>query len=133
VGRYFRAADVCFVNSLHDGMNLVSKEFIAARDDEQGALVLSEFAGASNELWDAVLVNPYDIEGTARALATAIEMPPEEQRARMRRLRTTVAGHDAHHWASQILSDLLASWADSEHDPAIFAEATRQLPSSLVS
>jgi trehalose 6-phosphate synthase len=107
VARYFRAADVCFVNSLHDGMNLVSKEFVAARDDEQGVLVLSEFAGAANELFDAVIVNPYDIDGSATALAAALTLSRDEQRERMRRMREAVAAHDAHRWASGMLSDVL--------------------------
>lgn len=107
MARYFRAADLCFVNSLHDGMNLVSKEFVAARDDEQGVLVLSEFAGAAHELWDAMIVNPYDTDGAAHVLARALALAPDEQRERLRRMRQTVASHDAHHWASSLLGDVL--------------------------
>jgi len=88
---FMRAADVCYVSSLHDGMNLVAKEFIAARDDERGVLVLSSFTGASRELTEALVVNPYDIERAAEALAVALRMSPDEQRARMRSMRAQVA------------------------------------------
>jgi trehalose 6-phosphate synthase len=107
IARHFRGADACVVSSLHDGMNLVSKEFLAARDDEQGMLVLSEFAGAANELHDAVLINPYDIDAGAAALANALGMTVEEQRERMRRLRAVVAKNDAHVWASRMLDDVI--------------------------
>ena len=80
----FRAADLCIVSSLHDGMNLVAKEFVAARDDEQGVLILSSFAGASRELSEALIVNPYDAHEMAEALAPALPMPEHEQRERMR-------------------------------------------------
>ena len=105
VVRFLRAADVCFVGSLHDGMNLVSKEFVRARDDERGVLVLSAFTGAARELTDALQINPYDADGTAAALAAALMMPEEEQRGRMRRLRSAVASFDAHRWGAMILSD----------------------------
>ena len=106
IARYLRAADFCYVGSLHDGMNLVSKEFIAARDDEQGVLVLSAFAGASYELHDALIVNPYDVEQVARSLAVAIDMPPLQQRYRMRRLRRIVAAADARSWSRRMLEDV---------------------------
>ena len=106
IARLFRAADFCYVGSLHDGMNLVSKEFVAARDDEQGVLVLSAFAGASYELRDALIVNPYDVEQVARSLALAIDMPALQQRYRMRRLRRVVAGADAQSWATRIIDDV---------------------------
>jgi trehalose 6-phosphate synthase len=107
IARYLRAADACVVSSLHDGMNLVAKEFVAARDDEHGVLLLSEFAGASGELHDASIINPYDVDGSANALEMALQMPPDEQRARMRRLRAVVEHHDAHAWASQMLADII--------------------------
>jgi trehalose 6-phosphate synthase len=88
-------------------MNLVSKEFVASRDDEQGALMLSEFAGAANELHDAVIFNPYHIDQAAAVLASTLEMPQDEQRARMHRLRQTVQLHDAHAWAARMLGDVL--------------------------
>jgi trehalose-6-phosphate synthase len=106
VSRLMRAADFCYVGSLHDGMNLVSKEFVAARDDEQGVLVLSAFAGASYELRDALIVNPYDVEQVARSLALAVDMPSLQQRYRMRRLRRVVAAADARSWAARMLADV---------------------------
>jgi trehalose 6-phosphate synthase len=87
VFRFYRAADVCYVSSLHDGMNLVAKEFVASRDDEQGVLVLSQFTGAARELTEALIVNPYDLEESSAALAAALRMPPGQQRARMRAMR----------------------------------------------
>jgi trehalose 6-phosphate synthase len=107
IARYLRAANVCIVSSLNDGMNLVSKEFVAARDDEQGVLLLSEFAGAAAELHDASIINPYDVDGSATALEAGLAMPVEEQRERMRRMRSVVQRHDAHAWASQMLADIL--------------------------
>ena len=86
----YRAADVCYVSSLHDGMNLVAKEFVAARDDEAGVLLLSRFAGASRELSEALVVNPYDIEGVADALVSALNMPAVEQRERMRAIHAAI-------------------------------------------
>ena len=88
VSRWYRAADICLVTSLHDGMNLVAKEYVAARDDEDGVLVLSKFTGAAVELRDALLVNPYDIVGVAEAISAGLEMSPEERRERMQRMRT---------------------------------------------
>ncbi len=87
VFRFFRAADLCYVSSLHDGMNLVAKEFVAARTDLKGVLVLSEFTGAARELTEALIVNPYDLEGSSDALAAALSMPREEQADRMRSMR----------------------------------------------
>src|SRR5258706_9050643 len=84
--KYYRACDVCFVSSLHDGMNLVAKEFVASRDDERGVLVLSQFTGASRELPEALIVNPYDIDQCAAAVKAALTMPPREQRDRMRNM-----------------------------------------------
>jgi alpha,alpha-trehalose-phosphate synthase [UDP-forming] len=107
----YRMARFCIVSSLHDGMNLVAKEFVAARDDLQGVLVLSELTGAAQELRDAVIINPYDIEGFADALAEAIDMPPEEQARRMHALRRVVAGRDVFGWASDILEGLDSLWS----------------------
>jgi trehalose 6-phosphate synthase len=103
--RYYRAADVCYVSSLHDGMNLVAKEFAAARDDEQGVLLLSCFAGASRQLTDALIVNPYDIDGVADVLLVALIMPPAEQRERMRAMRACVSAHNVFGWAGSMLID----------------------------
>jgi alpha,alpha-trehalose-phosphate synthase [UDP-forming] len=100
----YRAADVCAVTSLHDGMNLVCKEFVAARDDEQGVLVLSRFAGAARELGEALIVNPYHVEETAEALYRGITMPAEEQRERMANMRSTVREFNVFRWAGRMLA-----------------------------
>jgi trehalose 6-phosphate synthase len=100
-----RAADVCCVTSLHDGMNLVAKEFVAARDDAQGVLVLSTFAGAARELPDALIVNPYDADDVADALERALAMPAAEQRSRMVRMREVVGHHNAYRWAGRMLKE----------------------------
>ncbi|HUH93052.1 MAG TPA: trehalose-6-phosphate synthase [Casimicrobiaceae bacterium] len=105
VNEYYRAADVCVVTSLHDGMNLVAKEFIAARDDEQGVLVLSQFTGAARELHDALLVNPYHNEQCAHALYRALTMPADEQRVRMRSMRRLVQEFNVYRWAGAMLLD----------------------------
>ncbi len=107
VTQYLRAADICYVGSLHDGMNLVGKEFVRARDEGDGVLVLSQFAGAARQLEDAVIVNPLDPTGTAGLLAFALQMNEQEQRARMRRLRRTVAANDAHRWAAAVVGDAM--------------------------
>ncbi|MBE7418928.1 MAG: trehalose-6-phosphate synthase [Ideonella sp.] len=105
VTELFRAADMCVVTSLHDGMNLVSKEFVAARDDEQGVLILSRFAGAARELTEALIVNPYHVEESADALHRAATMPVAEQRERMGALRMTVREYNVYRWAGRMLSD----------------------------
>jgi trehalose 6-phosphate synthase len=105
VFRYYRAADVCYVSSLHDGMNLVAKEFVAARDDEHGVLVLSQFTGAARELSEALVVNPYDIEEASAALLTALRMPRREQQDRMRSMRALVAEFNVYRWAGRMLVD----------------------------
>ncbi len=101
----FRAADFVVVNSLHDGMNLVAKEFVAARDDEDGVLVLSTFAGASRELPEALLVNPFDVAETAAAMKAAMEMPRPERRIRMKAMRRTVKENNVYRWAGRMLMD----------------------------
>ncbi|PYT54325.1 MAG: trehalose-6-phosphate synthase [Acidobacteria bacterium] len=106
IARFYHAASFCMVTSLHDGMNLVAKEYAASRDDERGVLILSTFAGAAHELSDALLVNPYDISQLADAIHRALEMPEEEQAARMRRMRQTVREHNVYRWAAHLLSDL---------------------------
>jgi len=105
VFRYLRAADVCYVSSLHDGMNLVAKEFIAARDDERGVLVLSQFTGAARELTEALLVNPYDIRQASDALVSALRMPLDEQAERMRAMRALVSHFNVYRWAGRMLVD----------------------------
>jgi trehalose 6-phosphate synthase len=111
----YRLADFCIVSSLHDGMNLVAKEFVAARDDEDGVLVLSELAGAAQELHEALIINPYDVDGFADALARAIDMPADQRRARMRALRRVVAGRNVFGWASDILEGLESLWTRPLH------------------
>ena len=93
------------MTSLHDGMNLVSKEFVAARNDEQGVLILSRFAGAARELTEALVVNPYHVEECADALQQALTMAPGEQRERMASLRMTVREFNVYRWAGRMLSD----------------------------
>ena len=103
--RLYRAADVCMVTSLHDGMNLVCKEFVAARDDERGVLILSRFAGAAREMPESLVVNPYDVEESADALYQALTMPAGEQRERMASLRSTVHEYNVYRWAGRMLAD----------------------------
>lgn len=105
INALYRAADACVVSSLHDGMNLVCKEFVAARHDEQGVLLLSQFTGASRELPEALSINPYHIEGMTNALHQALDMPPSEQRERMASMRTTVRESNVFRWAGRMLGD----------------------------
>lgn len=119
VYRYYRAADFVYVGSLHDGMNLVAKEFVAARDDEQGVLILSQEAGAARQLRAALLVNPLRIEQSAAAIDYALRMSSIEQAKRMRVLRADVKKFDATWWATQILNDArtpAGAWARAESD-----------------
>lgn len=102
---YFRAANVCYVSSLHDGMNLVAKEFVAARDDEQGVLVLSQFTGAARELTEALVVNPYDVRQAGAALVAGLGMEPSEQRERMAAMRRLVSELNVYRWAGRMLAD----------------------------
>ena len=106
ITRYYHAASLCMVTSLHDGMNLVAKEFVASRDDEHGVLILSTFAGAALELTDALQVNPYDVQQSAAAILRALEMPDDEQTARMYRMRMKVKDYNVYRWAANLLSDL---------------------------
>jgi len=104
---YYQAADIALITPPKDGMNLVAKEFCAARSSGDGVLILSEFAGSAVQLQDgALLVNPYDVEGVADALYRAFKMPPAERRERMQRLRRAVRGHDVFHWADTFLATL---------------------------
>jgi trehalose 6-phosphate synthase len=100
----YRMAAGCVVSSLHDGMNLVAKEFVTARDDERGVLVLSKFTGAARELPDAILVNPFDIDQLADGLHAVLTMSQEEQETRMRRMRIQVDDHNIYRWAGMLLS-----------------------------
>jgi alpha,alpha-trehalose-phosphate synthase [UDP-forming] len=103
---YYEAANFCMVTSLHDGMNLVAKEFVVSRNDEQGVLILSRFTGASHELADALIINPYDTDEMARAIHKAVTMPAEEQKARMERMREAVKEHNVYRWAENLISTL---------------------------
>jgi trehalose 6-phosphate synthase len=106
IARFYRAASLCLVTSLHDGMNLVAKEFVASRDDSQGVLILSTFAGAALELTDALLVNPYDVQQLAGAIHRGLNMTFEEQTTRMQRMRDSVREHNVYRWAASLLADL---------------------------
>ena len=136
--RYYRGADLCYVSSLHDGMNLVAKEFVAARDDEQGVLVLSKFTGAARELTEALVVNPYDLDEASGALAEAVLMTPAEQRERMRAMRRSIAEGNVYKWAGRMILDaarvrtsdrFTARFSDrftdgiAQHDSPIVADA----------
>lgn len=103
---YYRAADLCLVTSLHDGMNLVAKEFLAARSDNQGVLILSQFTGAARELRDALLINPYDTDQTAEAIRAALEMEPEDKQLRMQRMRKDIKEHNIYRWAGDLITEL---------------------------
>jgi len=103
---FYRHADFCMVTSLHDGMNLVAKEFVVARDDGDGVLILSRLTGAARELREALLVNPYDLDGTAEAVRMALEMPADERRARMRRMHDWVREHNVYRWAGRLVDEL---------------------------
>jgi trehalose 6-phosphate synthase len=105
VFRHYRAADFCYVSSLHDGMNLVAKEFVAAREDEAGVLLLSHFTGAARELTEALIVNPYDLEEASSAIARALSMPLAEQTDRMRSMRSFVSEFNVYRWAGRMLVD----------------------------
>ncbi|MFI5305104.1 MAG: trehalose-6-phosphate synthase [Nitrospiria bacterium] len=106
VFRYYRAADLCIVSSLHDGMNLVAKEFISSRSDVSGALVLSSFTGAARELKDAYIINPYDTQNTADTIYRAISCKQEENKERMTRLRYTISNYNVYTWAAQFLTEV---------------------------
>jgi trehalose 6-phosphate synthase len=106
VETYYRAADLCLVTSLHDGMNLVAKEFVANRHDERGVLILSCFTGAARELRDALQVNPYDIDQTAEAIHAALEMPSEEKQLRMQRMRKLLRENNVYRWAGTLIGEL---------------------------
>ncbi len=127
VYRLLRAADVCYVGSLDDGMNLVAKEFVSARERDDGVLVLSEFAGAAAQLSTALHVNPYDIAGAADALAEALRMPLEEQSRRMRGMRAVVAQFNARWWARRMLEDAARIRRAHRAKPAAFAGAPREM------
>jgi trehalose 6-phosphate synthase len=100
---FYASADFCMVTSLHDGMNLVAKEFVAARNQNDGVLILSRFAGASQELQSALIINPYDIEKSADAIKEALEMSKEHQIERMIQMRLVIVRHNVYSWAATLL------------------------------
>lgn len=106
IQKFYRAADLCLVTSLHDGMNLVAKEFVASRFDEQGVLILSQYTGASRELKDALIVNPYNGEQTADAIKVALEMLPKEQTKRMRDMREVIKNYNVYRWSAELLKTI---------------------------
>jgi trehalose 6-phosphate synthase len=106
IAGFYREANLCLVTSLHDGMNLVAKEYLAANQDEQGMLILSRFTGAAHELPDALVVNPYDTDELAQAIHTALTMPAEERRSRMRRMRAAVKENNVYRWAGNLIGEL---------------------------
>jgi trehalose 6-phosphate synthase len=110
---FYKAADFCVVSSLHDGMNLVAKEYLSTQADGKGVLILSQFTGSARELESALLINPYDTETFAKTIKKAIEMPQEERQARSQRLREIISEHTIYHWAEEIVSDLARIRQDS--------------------
>ena len=126
IQRFYRVADLCLVTSLHDGMNLVAKEFLAARHDEQGALILSRFTGAARELPDALLVNPYDIEQTAEAIRSALEMDMDERKRRIQRMRRVVRERNIYRWAGDLVAELCEVRLDESSDASARENATEQ-------
>jgi trehalose-6-phosphate synthase len=114
VTRFYRAAHVCMVTALHDGMNLVAKEYVASRDDERGVLILSRFTGAARELSDALIVNPYDTQRAGEAIAEALEMDTPQMTDRMRRMRRIVKEHNIYWWAASLIGALCDLRVDRE-------------------
>ena len=125
VERFYRASDVCLVTSLHDGMNLVAKEYLSARHDEEGVLVLSPFTGAARELPDALIVNPYDTEALADSIFRALEMEPAERNLRMRRMRAVVREHNVYRWAGTLIGELCDVRVDHARKKLASAAAAR--------
>lgn len=107
IKKFYRIADVCLVTSLHDGMNLVAKEYVATRDDEKGILILSQYTGASRELKDAIVINPYNGEQTADAIKEALEMTPKEQTKRMKAMRETIKNYNVYRWSAELLKTIV--------------------------
>ena len=103
---FYDLADICIVSSLHDGMNLVAKEYVASKRDAEGCLVLSQFTGAARELVDAIQINPYSIEDFAESIRLAVEMSPEEKKSRMEKMRTVVRENNIYRWAASIITEL---------------------------
>jgi len=126
VRRYYRVAHLCMVTSLHDGMNLVAKEYVAARADERGVLILSLFTGAARDLQDAIIVNPYDTEATGEAIAQALEMDINEVVDRMQRMRRSVKEHNIYWWAGSLIGDLCDLRLGRDSTPKVTASETQR-------
>jgi alpha,alpha-trehalose-phosphate synthase [UDP-forming] len=120
VHAFMQMAGVCLVSSLHDGMNLVAKEYVAAKQDNEGVLILSEFAGAARELSEALVINPYDTEQFADAICYAVEMSREERHQRMQRMRQVVEEHNVYRWAATLLTELAATRQTGAHSSGQF-------------
>jgi alpha,alpha-trehalose-phosphate synthase [UDP-forming] len=134
ISRFYRASDVCLVTSLHDGMNLVAKEFIAARSDEQGVLILSRFTGAARELRDALIINPYDTEQSAEAIHRALIMPAEERRTRMQRMRKQVKENNVYRWAANLIGEIGEIRLSQDYAPPnwkLSVESDARVPESV--
>jgi trehalose 6-phosphate synthase len=123
VDRFYRAADLCLVTSLHDGMNLVAKEYLASRHDCAGMLILSEFTGAARELRDALLINPYDIEAIADAILTALEMGPRQRQMRMSRMRAVIQRNNIYRWAGSLIGELCEVQVESIRPSGLASDA----------
>jgi len=108
LARLYRVADVCLITSLHDGMNLVAKEYVAARTDEEGVLILSAFAGASRDMHGAIIVNPYSAEETSAAIHEALSMPKSDQHRRMRQMRQSVRDYNVYRWSAELIKSLMS-------------------------
>ena len=126
-----RLANFCIVSSLHDGLNLVAKEYVSSRHDGDGALILSHFTGTARELTDALLINPFAAEETANAIRRALEMPEAERRKRMKRMRDAVAGNNVYRWAGSMLLDAARLRKRDEIDRVI-GEPPPTLPANVV-
>jgi trehalose 6-phosphate synthase len=129
VHAFLRLADVCVVSSLHDGMNLVSKEYVAARDDDRGTLILSEFAGAARDLPEALIINPYDSEQFADAIRFAVEMPADEQQVRMERMRRRVSENNIYRWAADLFTAVTRVGAVPDSISDLYSDPELGIPS----
>jgi alpha,alpha-trehalose-phosphate synthase [UDP-forming] len=127
VRRYYRVAHLCMVTSLHDGMNLVAKEYVAARQDDRGVLILSLFTGAARDLRDAIIVNPYDTEATGEAIAQALEMDVNEVVDRMQRMRRSVKEHNIYWWAGTLIGDLCDLRLNRDSQPKTMRAETQNV------
>jgi alpha,alpha-trehalose-phosphate synthase [UDP-forming] len=131
VHAFMRLSSVCLVSSLHDGMNLVAKEYAAAKPDDDGVLILSEFAGAARELPDALIINPYNTEQFADAIRFAVEMDAEDRSARMQRMRRTIDEHNVYWWAASFLSELSGTRISDSRPDQLLTSSNKHKESAL--